>query len=395
VKKLLMVGDYFSLGGAEKVFSELRDGIQDSYIVDVFFGDQEGIMRNPFSYVWNRKASRLLMLKLNSFSPDIIHVNNFYQLLTPSILSTLIKYKKQNKFVKIIHTAHDYHLISPNSGMNTYSFFKRSIRFESLHRPGLISLFSKVWDRRGPFFSMLKVMQWFFAYRIKKLDDVFDVIISPSKFLGNAIAQYLPGKSIVVRNPILVTDFEADVIRAKEDGICRLVFLGRVSAEKGILYFIKNVKSWEGLVLTIIGTGPHSEEIKRFVTLNGLQNHIISVGHKNKLEIVSLLRNQDLHLMSSLLYENAPLSIVETAVVGLPTICPDYGGMKEIANIVGGGIFYNPFDSGNINSTLLRVKELFRTKQLKSPSIQNIKQIFDPGLFISEHKRLYESDLKK
>ena len=57
---------------------------------------------------------------------------------------------------------------------------------------------------------------------------------------------------------------------------------------------------------------------------------------------MSRLPLYDAFVLPSCCYENAPLSIIEAVASGLYILTMNYGGMKELAQIVGNYYFINP-----------------------------------------------------
>ena len=85
--------------------------------VDLFTNDDvEGHRRTPLSHIESSKSKKALAERLAAYQPDVVHLHNFYHVLSPGILAVLDSYRKKHS-VRIIMTAHDHHLLCPNSGM--------------------------------------------------------------------------------------------------------------------------------------------------------------------------------------------------------------------------------------------------------------------------------------
>ena len=90
-----------------------------AYVSDIDFG--AGIKNNlnaPFRIIYSVEARRKIRRVLESFQPDVVHLNNIQFHLTPSIILEIEKYrKKSGRNIKIVYTAHDYQLVCPSHGL--------------------------------------------------------------------------------------------------------------------------------------------------------------------------------------------------------------------------------------------------------------------------------------
>ena len=74
----------------------------------------------PFKIIYSREAREKLMLVLEDFRPDAVHINNFNYQLTPSILYAIRDFdKRSGTHTAVLYTAHDYQLICPNHMLNS------------------------------------------------------------------------------------------------------------------------------------------------------------------------------------------------------------------------------------------------------------------------------------
>lgn len=321
--KVLHISDSYEGGGAEAV---LRDTIKVSeelgYQNDIFTSDKK---INLISYVYSIKNYKKLLKKLNEFKPNIIHLHNYYHYLSPSILLAIKKYKKMVK-CKVIFTAHDYHIICPNSG---FQYFKDNKRYNFDPIENNINLFFR-FDHRTIFHSILKVSQHLLCYKLLNLRAVFDVIISPSEFLKSTLMNYGIKQPIkVIRNPVAITVGERKDLL--EDSSIHIVFVGRLTPEKGLVEFINkiNKETKESINLHIYGVG---ESLGLIKSLQCRQGFTISFhGFIDRNSLISEISKYHIFVLPSIWFENAPLSIIEAASAGLPIIVPNYGGLAEIA----------------------------------------------------------------
>ncbi|WP_413728004.1 glycosyltransferase family 4 protein [Sodalis sp. RH19] len=329
--KVLHISDEYEGGGAESVFRDTISTCEKlGFENEVYYSDSK---ISAFAYVFSLKNYKALKKIVKKFQPNIIHIHNYYHYLTPSILYALRKVKREQKF-KVIFTAHDYHLICPNSGLQ---YFDGGIRRNFDEKKNNISYRNK-FDDRSIIHSTLKLFQHKFNYGLLKTASVIDTIISPSYFLRDVFHNY--GISIpikVIRNPISLTPSDlipkVDGEPKKEENKIKLVFFGRLSKEKGVESFLLKLHKEfnDPIELHIFGNGPELENLTN-LKLNKNIN-IIFHGYIERVELNKLIRNFDIFILPSIWYENAPISIIEAAFAGLPCLVTNQGGLKEMASL--------------------------------------------------------------
>ena len=66
----------------------------------------------PLRVIYSLEARRKIQRLIREFSPDVIHLNNIYYHLTPSIIDGAAELG-----VPMVETVHDFHLVCPNHMM--------------------------------------------------------------------------------------------------------------------------------------------------------------------------------------------------------------------------------------------------------------------------------------
>lgn len=342
-RRSLHVSDAESGGGAEVVFRATLQAAEElGDTTDDYVGTG---VRNPISYVFSVKHYRGMLRKLREFSPDVVHLHNFYHYLSPSILLALRRYRKSASTCRVIFTAHDYHLICPNSGLQhvvngrLQSYDALAPRFSVWHR----------FDERSVIHSFLKIAQHMVAYRLLRLRDVIDTVISPSDFLRDVFAAGGVSADIkVVRNPVDFVDLPNDC--GAGEG---LVYIGRVAPEKGLVEFVLALESAHaGVSLAIYGDGPDAARLHELqlslqhvkLTFHGV------VAHE---EIAVVLRKYRALVHASLWHENAPVSIIEAASQGLDLVVCAGGGGEEMARFARRQFIFETGDARSLSAAVL------------------------------------------
>jgi len=379
--RVLHVGDYWYGGGAEKVFRDTV-GLSDElgFTNKVFTSENSNF--GPVSYVFSLSNARKLSAILSEFQPDVVHLQNFYHKLSPSVLWSVRRYKRASPGTRIIFTAHDMHLISPNSG---FQFFgdRDACNIPLTEIP--VKIFRK-YDQRGYLYSTLKIMQHVLAYRVLKLYRVIDLVVTPSYFLRDLISRHRSDLEFkVLRNPI---NQRASALPTDKPSIAgsaiRLVFFGRLSPEKGLGEFLRLCAPLfrsHSVSLDIFGDGPEEASLKSLSSRLGADESVVFRGALSPEHVQMEMKKYSVLVLPSSWYENAPLVICEAAAAGLPVLVRRLGGAQELADEVKWGV---STDFSELDQTYAHIR------LLASHAGEN--QIVDADQYSVEH---YAQQLEK
>lgn len=341
--KVLILNDFKKKGGAELVAYNTFLALQAINNLDVSFISIENIDKNYFTrgnfinalfYIFNPVVYRDFKKLLINEKPNVIHLHNFYHAFSPSILSAIKAYKKRYK-AKIIMTAHDYHLPCPNSGFARYSSkgnFKRCTK--CIDRRFYRVLFYNC-DKRGLIYSALKGIRHTLCYNFLNLHRVIDIFISPGRFLKDKLLSAYPDLTVkIINNPVfeLEKNFDTMIKKAENCLHFELVFIGRLSREKGLEEFIKNdFAKLKPQSFGIIGEGDQKDRLVKLVTDMQFGDKIKFLGRKSHTESLAILYNAKKLVLPSIGYENQPLVLLEALALGKEIIVNPVGGIEEIS----------------------------------------------------------------
>ncbi|MFT4202934.1 MAG: glycosyltransferase family 4 protein [Chitinophagaceae bacterium] len=399
MKKVLLVNDFESGGGAEGVFwltARLLTGLHEVYTYTAYCGFEES-GSNPLGYIYSRKHFCNIRKIILDKDIGIVHVHNF-RWISPSVFGVARWLRKHHdKEVKFFLTAHDYLLACPNVAYGYYDRKKVFVRYAPDRLPGLF-LFRQM-DQHGWKHSLLKKVQWYLAFRFLKLQKEIDLVIAPSVFLKNVLQLNNPGlPATVIRNPVSSDrhyNLEALSIKKRFDDVVRLVYFGRIASEKGtdkLLEMLSKIKNRITFHLDIYGTGSFREYIPSMIQNLGLGGKVDYHGFKPFDEIRAALPNYDAFVMSSIWYENAPLSIVEAAMAGLAIITPDMGGMKELAELCGDCWFYDLHDCKSLMACIQNISTTVIAAS-HNRAAKTLHELFSEEKYIAALQEVYEENL--
>jgi glycosyltransferase involved in cell wall biosynthesis len=123
-----------------------------------------------------------------------------------------------------------------------------------------------------------------------------------------------------------------------------VLFMGRLSPEKGCWTLIRAFEQLPKVPLKILGTGPLEQELRDYVREKGIRN-IEFLGFKSGAEKWSILRNSLCLVMPSEWYENFPVTALEAFMACKPIIAARLGGLPYIVEEGKAGL---QFEAGNV-----------------------------------------------
>jgi len=388
--RILHINDYpaGSLGGTEVLLARTVDLLrEEGYEVETFTAvDLDDRRLTARRYVNNPVSRRELARRLESFWPDIVHLHNFYHLLSPGILSALADYKRRFA-VRVVMTAHDYHLVCPNSGgtwFTVHSQRRQPVDPRRLRRWPYL-LFRK-WDHRGLHYSLLKLIQHIWHYRLGDRRNVIDVVISPSRFLQALFGQL--GQNAIHLPPPAPPPYPR---RQRPPDPLRLVFVGRVEPEKGLREFLELLPaSFEG-VFTIVGDGADMVRCRETLGRRGLEKRVTFLGRRPHNEVFDLIAQAHVLVLPSLVLESYAITVVEALAVGTNVLVSDRGAAIEIVQASGVGYLFRPGNADSLARQLERIVQCHREGNLNTFDVSEFLEQRGEPAYLRTLLHVYES----
>lgn len=260
--------------------------------------------------LWSRRAARSIRDVLADVKPDVVHVHNYAHQLSSSIFPAI-----SASGALSVHTAHDYKLICPAyvATRRGHDCFNCSRRIDPRLLIDRCHHGSTAWSALVAAESTLN----------RALRILPDKIIAPSQFMFDRLADgWIDDSRLrMVRNP------------ANSSGLTwvgggPLLYVGRLSREKGIERLIRATVE-AGLSLDVAGDGPLREELTAIANAEQVRFH----GHIDQSDLADLRSRTTAQVVPSDWPENAPLSVLECVVDGVPVVATRRGGLPEFEDM--------------------------------------------------------------
>ncbi len=269
----------------------------------------------PFKIIYSFETKRKIMQVIDKFKPDIVHINNINFQLTPSLI-----YGAKKRGVPVVQTVHDYQMICPNHLLYN---FEKNHPCEKCVKGSHLSCIKNKCIHGSVIKSILGVIEAKF-YSLLKTYKKVDLFVCPSRFLEDKLLSardFYKGMTCTIHNFIDKDKF-ANAERQADNYI---LYVGRLSKEKGIENIAKAAKLMPEYEFVVAGSGPDEDMLK------GIDN-VKLAGFQTGEKLTELMGRAKVLLLPSVCYENCPLTILEAHSVGVPVVTMNYGGMAELVN---------------------------------------------------------------
>jgi len=321
---ILIAHNFYKQRGGEDVIFEsesklLEDHGHNIYRYAISNKDINGTFKSlaaGVSAVYNSASARRIKEVIADFNPDVIHVHNFWPMISPAIF-----YEAKKANVPIVHSIHNFRLLCPSA----YLYFDHAIYEKSINKVFPFDAIRKGVYRNSKI--QTAVLAFMTAYHNKmgtwknKIDQfIINTEFAKKKFLASSLE--LTDSQFYVK-PNFVPDYQQDSHQRQR--LDQYLFVGRLSEEKGLEVLVETFKRLK-LPITIVGDGP----LKNLVEQAANECPTIHyVGFKNKQEVIEYLKTTRAMILPSLWYEGLPMTLMEAFCMGAPVIASNLGAMAE------------------------------------------------------------------
>ncbi len=327
----------------------------------------EGTLRDkllmPFRGLYSLSAKRNFEKLIKDFQPDIIHCHNIYHQISPSILPVAKKYG-----IPVVMHLHDYKLICPN-----YQMFAHGRICEECAAPNYYRCFFKKCFQDSYFKSLGVTVEMYLHHRILKIyEKNIDLYIAPSQFMKEMCVKHgVEASKIKVVYNFVDETLETKSIAQSEDYI---LYLGRLSAEKGIPVLIKAMADVKGLSLRIAGEGNEKAVCEKEISRLHLEDRVSLVGQLEGEELRKIISEARAIILPSVWYENMPFSMLEALALGKIVIASRIGGMPEIIKDTHNGFLFEAANSAELASIIngLNSYDLEKISEAAKDSVKDL-----------------------
>ncbi|MGF1602449.1 MAG: glycosyltransferase [Thermosynechococcaceae cyanobacterium] len=280
------------------------------------------------------RAYRTVLSELQSFQPDIVHVDEPERLAFCFLKRPGIAYaRKQNiPCVGFFHTHYiDYlsdYVNWPKPVVSGLQFLLKGL-FGWIYRAYDVTLIASPTT----------------AQKVRRMGIKNTV---QDCFLGLDTSSYRSAQ----RTPNF---FEATFGLEGIEGTTKLIFVGRLTPDKGWAFTVRALEQWAQITnpdqvsVIIVGDGPLRNSIEQ--ELRAALPHVYCLGRVPVDKMPALFVNSDIHVTASE-KETTGLTVLEAGAAGIPVIAPRAGGVADHIEHGRNGLLYRPQDQDDFVTKL-------------------------------------------
>lgn len=188
-----------------------------------------------------------------------------------------------------------------------------------------------------------------------------DKVFAVSRATGEELEDVIGASNVaIVENFLAIASTPTQRTRRSET--LRLLYLGRLSPEKGLATLLEAM-AWlrdDSLELDIAGDGPERHELANLIESLGLSERVTLLGFQP--DVTSLLDDHDALVLPSL-REGLPMAAVEALAAGMPILASAVGGLPELIEDGVTGLLSEP---GNMLDVARQLAQLVHEFELLS-----------------------------
>jgi len=359
--------------------------LQDYFVSNMDYDKLNGLAsktRAAMKIIYSFEAKKKMAALLEKIKPDVVHLNNFYHQISPSVLDEIKKYR-----IPVVMTMRDYKMVCPAYIMLCKGKVCEKCKDGRFYHCGVKRC------SKGSFFkSMVNVAEMYLHHRVLHIYGKIDLYISPSRFLKNKVEEMgLKGEVAYLPNCVEVARFGPG-FEWQEHSI---VYVGRLSHEKGVETLIDAVKGVPDVRLKIIGNGP----------LKGYLEEKVRAGHIGNVAFLGYRTGRDLHdeilksmflVIPSEWYENNPRTVIEAFALGKPALGARIGGIPELVRDWETGLTHTSGDVNDLKEKIvLMLKHKDRIPKMGRNGRNYVEQELNADVYYGQLMKIYQKAAEK
>jgi len=328
---IVMFHNYYQHSGGEDVATETDINILQKAGHKISFIQEDNDQIKNFSALeklklflrtaWNQEQYYDLKSRLEQITPDLLHVQNFFPLFSPSV----------HAVAKSLNIPNIQHLHNFRLGcLNGYLLRNENICEVCVGKNPWQGVAYRCYRNSVP--ASLAVWNLITYNRWRKTwEKDVDAFITPSQFAAQKLIEIgIPENRLYVKPNVTPDPLLEETIPPFPQEPTFL-FIGRLSPEKGVMNLLN---AWEKLAklqwkLNIVGDGEQRVTLEQFVTEKSLTN-VYFLGYQSKTEVVKNIKTATAIVVPSQWYETFGRVVIEAFACGRPVLASNLGALAEL-----------------------------------------------------------------
>lgn len=277
--------------------------------------------------LWSRESHARALELIDEHRPNVVHVHNTFALISPSVYWACAQ-----RGVPVVQTLHNFRLGCPQALL----LRDGSVCEDCLGRTPWPALRHGCYRGSRAQTAVLGGMLTLHRTIGTWQDKVTRYVALNEFCLEKFVAAGLPRQRLRVK-PNFV-DFAPP-----EEGLARdgLLFVGRLSHEKGIDTLAAAMRLCPSAHLRVLGSGPQEQSLAD-------QPNVQRLGSQPLPMVREWMGRSSALVLPSIWYENFPRTLVEAFAAGLPVIASRIGALAELVEDGVTGLLFRPGDAADL-----------------------------------------------
>ena len=306
--------------------------------------------------------------------PSVVHIHNFFPLLTPAIHEAASEYGSA-----VVQTLHNYRLLCAGA------LFLRDghVCEKCLHGSSFWGAVHRCY--RGSLPASLAVTQMQArAKRSGVWQRHVHRFIALTEFAREKFVEGgLPAERIVVK-----PNFVAPAQEFPQLGRNGAIYVGRLSSEKGVALLLRTWRAFPHIPLTIVGDGPERQDLEAMAPAN-----VTFTGALSTVQAREKMSQSQCLIMPSIWYETFGLTIIEAFSVGTPVLASRLGAMAELVDEGVTGLSFDPSENKLVDAIRAAFSDNGRLLQMGRAAASIYKDRYTPQANLAQLENIYEAAL--
>jgi glycosyltransferase involved in cell wall biosynthesis len=343
--RIMVLHNRYRIAGGEDVVAAAEAALLQSRGHDVTLVEVDNhAIRGPVGAAgaalgtpYNPWRRRWIAREVRRSRAELVHVHNYFPLLSPAVVDGAA-----DAGAAIVHTLHNYRAICANAQM----LRRGAVCDQCVGGSGWPAIRHRCYRGSAMGTAAVVAMQ-----QVTRRLDLWNrpgrQLIALSHFARDRFAEAgLPSGRITVKpNFIDLPDVPAEA--EPRSGV---VFVGRLSPEKGAAILIEAARSLPGIAFTLIGEGPQAAELETIAPAN-----VRFAGALPRAEARAAIARARMLAMPSLWYEGLPMTLLEAHAAATPVVGSRIGALAEWIEDGVTGALVEPGDAAQLIAAIRRI----------------------------------------
>lgn len=347
--RILLVHNFYQQFGGEDAVALAERRLLEQHGHQVFFYSRHNDdlkdygLRNKITFfpntIFSSRTAQEIRRVVEEFKPDVAYIHNFVPLVSPSVHHVLHALK-----VPVVQVMHNFRPYCPNG-----LFYTQGAVCEKCKGGNYLHAVRNRCCKDSYLVSALYAAT-FALNRAAGMVDKVDAFVCLTEFARQKMLELgIPESKLFIRPNFIETP---PAPQAAFNGNGKYVlFLGRLSAEKGLWTLIRAFEPFKDVELRVLGTGPLEKELRTYARDKKLHN-IAFYGFRNGEDKWRLLRGCSFTVVPSEWYENFPVAVLEAYACGKPVVASNTGGLSYVVENGNTGFLFEPANVSDLRRKL-------------------------------------------